>query len=610
MYIKRVVIQNFRNLKNIDVQLNAGLTCLVGENNSGKSNFLTALRLLLDTNYPNYCRKLNKDDFSAGIDISAPQQILIAAQFADFDSTHDESKIKEHALAQVCGVEDDMAQICYRFRPRQVVRQEIESEERANDLTIEDYEWELVGGAVPNSDGDIKDLVDVDWQDEFTGGYVKFNSLEAFRIVFLPAIRDVDEDLKRISTSPLHRILEIQDISEDRKDELVSKIKHVNDEIMSEPEIVTLKQDVDSGFNETVGSVFSMSVSLGMADTTFLGLAKSLKMLLSGSGLNEADISRNGLGINNALYISMLLKYFEKLMAKENTAGELLLVEEPEAHLHPQLQHIIFSKLISKKCQVVATTHSTHITSHASLDNLTILTPEGNEVTTERPTLNDALSPPEKEDLERYLDATKSVLLFAKRVILVEGMSEVFLVPRLVKQVMGVDLETLGISVVPIHGVHFNGYLKLFGPHAIRKKCLILTDGDIKPSDAKEVSDEEVDNGLEFPQIEDLKKYENEFVKVENCKTTFERAIALHGNLRMFSLAAKEIGAPKVSKMLLEMSKKHKLDDAEQKTARDKVLNTAIKFGKARFAQIASKYIAEAQAVPKYINDGIEWIIK
>lgn len=611
MYIKRVVIRNFRNLKNIDIQLDSGLTCLVGENNSGKSNLLTALRLVLDTNYPNYYRKLSKEDFTAGIDIKTPQQILVAAQFTDFDSTEDESKIKEHALAQVCGIEDNIAQICYRFRPRQVVRQEIESEERSgDDLTTEDYEWELVGGAVPDSDGSIKDLVNVEWQDEFTGGHVKFNSLEAFRIAFLPAIRDVEEDLRRISTSPLHKILEIQDISEDRKDELVNKIKRVNEEIISEPEIVNLKKDVDSGFNETVGSVFSMNVSLGMADATFIELSRSLRMLLSGSGLNEADISRNGLGINNALYISMLLKYFEKLIEKENTAGELLLVEEPEAHLHPQLQHIIFSKLIDKKCQIVATTHSTHIASHASLDNLIILTPDGNEVTAKRPTVSGQLSPSEREDLERYLDATKSVLLFAKRVILVEGMSEVFLIPKLVKQVMNIDLEKLGISVVPVHGVHFDAYLKLFRPDVIRKKCLVLTDGDLKPSDAKEISDDEIDDDYEFPKVEDLKQYENEFVKIENCKTTFERAIAIHANLKMFSKAAKELGAPRTSKILLEMSKKDELEEDEQKNARDKVLNTAIKFGKARFAQVASKYIEEAKALPKYIKDGIEWIIR
>ncbi len=69
MYIERVVIRNFRNLMNIDIHLNSGLTCVVGENNSGKSNFLTAMRMVLDTNYPNYLRKLTKEDFTSGIDI-------------------------------------------------------------------------------------------------------------------------------------------------------------------------------------------------------------------------------------------------------------------------------------------------------------------------------------------------------------------------------------------------------------------------------------------------------------------------------------------------------------------------------------------------------------
>lgn len=607
MYIKRVVIKNFRNLKSIDLHLDPGLTCLVGENNSGKSNFIMALRLVLDTNYPNYFRKLSKEDFFSGTDISVPQQILISIQFTDFDSTDDESKIKEHALAHACCVDDEISQLCYRFRPKQVVRQAIESGERTDDLIIEDYEWELVGGAVPDSDGTTKDLVDVEWDDEFSGGHVKFNALEAFCVTYLPAIRDVEDDLKRISSSPLHKLLEIQDISEVRKEALVSKIQKVNTEIVAEPEIVNLKNDVDSGFNETVGSVFSLNVSLGMADTTFLGLSRSLRMLLTGSGLDRADISRNGLGINNALYISMLLKYFEKLIQKDHTAGELLLVEEPEAHLHPQLQHIIFSKLLDKKCQVLATTHSTHITSHASLSNFAILTPIGNEVVAKVP-VNTPLSVSEKEDLERYLDATKSILLFAKRVILVEGMSEVFLIPKLVKKVMEIDLEGLGISVVPIHGVHFHAYAKLFGKTAIPKKCLILTDGDLKPSDAADVEDEEVDQ-QEFPRLEDLLQFRSEYVEVKHCHTTFERAVAIHGNLKMFSSAASELGAPQISRLLLRLHNKESLSNEEGREARDRVLNTAVRFGKARFAQVASKYVDEAEDVPPYIREGINWIV-
>jgi|GEM_PF-472601 len=612
MYIKRVFVRNFRNLKEVDVRFDSGLTCVVGENNSGKSNFLTALRLALDTNYSNYNRQLTKEDFTTGIDITNPEQVLVAVQFADFDSTKDPAKIKEHAFAQLCGIENDTAQICYRFRPKQNVRQAIENgEKKSTELIIEDYEWELVGGFAHDSSGKIKDLPFIDWKDDFSNGSIKANSLTAFRMVFLPAIRDVDEDLKRVSVSPLQKIFGLQEITEARRTQLVAKVKKVNDEMILEPEIVKLKQDIDSGFNQTVGSVFSMNVSLGMANPTFEGLARSLKMLLSGSGLNEADVGRNGLGINNALYISMLLKYFEKRLEKPDIAGELLLVEEPEAHLHPQLQKIIFGKLLDKKCQIIATTHSTHIASRSDLGKIIVFSPNTSSQTIARiPKENSKLSSDEVDDLQRYLDATKSVLLFAKRIVLVEGMSEVFLIPKLVKKIMSIDLEELGISVIPIHGVHFDCYMKLFGSHAIQRKCLVLTDGDLKPSDAKEIIDDDWPDGHKFVTVDDLKKLENDFVIVKNCKTTFERAITLHGNLKMFSLAAVELGAPNIGKLLLQYSKKPKLQDEELKEAKTKVLNTAKRFGKARFAQISSKYIQDAAELPKYIKDGIDWVVK
>lgn len=611
MYIKRVVIKNFRNLQNIEMELDSNLTCLVGENNSGKSNFLTALRLVLDTDFSNYYRKLNKEDFTEGLDIREPQQILIGVQFVDYNSEGKESAIKQHALVQEWCIDENIAQICYRFRPKQTVRQDIESGERdGKDLTIDEYGWELVCGPVVDENGTLKDLIDVEWDDEFTSGTVKFNSLEAFRVTFLPAIRDVEDDLRRLSTSPLHKLLEIQDISEDRKAALVEKIQGINEDIISEPEFQRLGQEVDSGFNETVGTLFGMEVGLGMSDPTFQGISRSLKMLLTGSGLTKSDIARNGLGLNNALYISMLLKYFERLIERDNTAGELLLVEEPEAHLHPQLQHIIFSRLIDKKCQVIASTHSTHITSRGSLRNLAVFTPDVNKShsLTNNFVDDSQFSDNEIGDLERYLDATKSVLLFAKKVILVEGMSEVFLIPKLVQKVMAVDLESYGISVVPVHGVHFHAYLKLFGPDAIRKKCLVLTDGDLKPSDADEET--ETDDGLEFPTIENLKHLENDFVKIYNCTSTFERALAMHKNLKMFSEATAELEAPRISAALMRYYDMEELTQIQKIDARSKVLNTAKRIGKARFAQVVSKYSDIAEVLPRYIRDGISWIIE
>lgn len=606
MHIRRVVIKNFRNLRSLDVSLEPGMTCVVGENNSGKTNFLTALRLALDANLPNYSRTLLREDFSEGIDNSTPQQVFVGIELTDFYDEDQEEKVKELALAQEWAVEEDVARVCYRFRPTSTVRQAIESEERdGTDLTIEDYEYELVGGAVTDDDGNLKDLSEIEWNDDFHV-FVKMGRLSAFRVTFLPAIRDVENDLRRAAISPLSKLLDVIDIPEDKKDELVERIKRANNEVSEQPEIKDLAYDINTSLVESVGSTFALNVGLGMASPTFSAIARALRVLLTGQGLEDADPSRNGLGLNNALYISMLLAYFEKRMEQDNTAGQLLLIEEPEAHLHPQLQRVLFGRLLAKECQIVATSHSTHISSRADLKNLLVFTQEEDALTTScKPVAAPEIEESDISDLERYLDATKSVLLFARRVILVEGMSEVFLVPSLVKEVMNVDLEEHGVSVVPIHGVHFEAYMKLFGDEGIRKRCAVLTDGDLKPSDA----DSEEDG--EFPRIEELKEHENDFVEVFHCKTTFERAIALPNNLMMFSKTAEELGAPNVSEDLKDYyDRRADLTDKEKELARKKVLNTAKRFGKARFAQVASKYVGDAERLPSYIKKAVEWVIE
>ncbi|MFC1636894.1 ATP-dependent endonuclease, partial [Planctomycetota bacterium] len=137
------------------------------------------------------------------------------------------------------------------------------------------------------------------------------------------------------------------------------------------------------------------------------------------------------------------------------------------------------------------------------------------------------------------------------------------------------------------------------------KKCAVLTDGDLKPSDAG--SEEEG----EFPHIEELKEYENNFVQIFHCVTTFERAIAIPDNLLVFSKSAMELGAPHVSKDLKDCyDGRADLTSDKKNQARDKVLSTANRFGKARFAQVTSKYVEDAGGLPSYIKEAVEWVME
>jgi putative ATP-dependent endonuclease of OLD family len=259
------------------------------------------------------------------------------------------------------------------------------------------------------------------------------------------------------------------------------------------------------------------------------------------------------------------------------------------------------------------TTHSTHVTANASLESYVVLTQRGSPATASSvPATDAAIDASEISDLERYLDATKSNLLFARKVMLVEGPAELFLIPALVKQVMDIDLDREGISVIPIYGVHFDVYAKLFSEDSLPKRCAIVTDGDLKPSDA----DSSIEGEDELPAPPDLTELENDYVKIFACQTTFERAVTLEGTLEMFARTASDIGAPAIAKTLRKGLKdlgNEKLSDAERDkilpALRKAVLNTAKRFGKARFAQLAARHTDQATKIPKYLRDAVEWLI-
>ena len=396
------------------------------------------------------------------------------------------------------------------------------------------------------------------------------------------------------------------------QEQLLDALRKANEQIATAPTTGLIANAVDASFKSVAGPAFSMDVALGLAEPSFQAIIRAMRILLTSTSMKNFDPSSNGLGLNNILYVSILIELFNRRVAQQKSAGQIILFEEPEAHLHPQLQLTLFTALSALPFQSILTTHSTHITAHASLGSYVVLTQTGTPAIASSVPAHDAgLAASEILDLERYLDATRSNLLFARKVMLVEGPAELFLIPALLKKVKGIDLDREGISVIPIYGVHFDAYIKLFSADALPKKCAIVTDGDLKPSDA----DPNLEGEDDLPTPPDLKALESNYVRVFACATTLERAITLGGTLEMFARAADVIGAPTVAARLRNgIALLANAQDANERREildplRDSVLKTAKRFGKARFAQIASCHVDTATNIPKYILDAAEWLI-
>src|SRR5580698_5875818 len=196
--LSRVVIKNFRSFEELDVAISAGTTSIIGENNTGKSNLLYAIRLCIDAGLPSSYRSLIPTDIHSTVDISQPSQVLVGLEITDFAS-----KTNEMALAGAWQFKPGLARLMYRFRPKLSVREDLEAKEKEpGDLTRSDYQWEITAGGDPTID-----LADIDWNDD-VGSSIRFADLQSFLVVFLPALRDVENDLRQFRNSPLARLIE------------------------------------------------------------------------------------------------------------------------------------------------------------------------------------------------------------------------------------------------------------------------------------------------------------------------------------------------------------------------------------------------------------------
>ena len=499
MHICEMRLRNFRNFEAARFEFKKGVNTLIGENGSGKTNALHALRLLLDDSLSRRAIALAETDFCRSLETWKGHWIVISVDFEDLDPSEG-CQLLKHDAGHMDG--SNAGTHTLYFRPRPEVRKHLFAmsndgstleERRAylDSLTIDEYEPALTGrGRADMLDdaqyaalvGDFESLrfPNPDLDDQAAFGVAMPPIHNEISCTFAPALRDVVSDLRGYRSNPLLALLRGTEatIQIEDAERIVKSVEDLNRDISSLTEIKAIAAAIQTMLHATVGHTYSPLVDIES------GLPEQMDKLLQRLNMRvgdeadsdfRGDLSEQSLGGANLIYLALKLLEYETKLAGDRVA-HFLLIEEPEAHIHTHIQKTLFEKQSSRRTQVIVSTHSTHISSAARISSVNVLARKKNHAEVYQPAAG--LEKPAMDRVERYLDSVRSTLLFAKGVVLVEGSAELLLVPSMLKAVFGLSPDEIGISIISMDSAFFEHIAVVFGDERIRRRCAIITDSD------------------------------------------------------------------------------------------------------------------------------------
>lgn len=485
VYLAEIGVKNFRCIGStgITVPFNEGVTALVGENDSGKSAIVDAIRYALLTRDSESIR-VQADDFHISDQQEVASQIVIHCKIVDL------SKEEQGAFLEYLTTEDSEPVLHVHWRANRIGDQ------------LASRRWcEISVRSGPNGDGPA----------------IESSARQLLAAAYLRPLRDAEREMSAGRGSRLSQILmnvesiksggnfDPSDLAEKAELDALGLVgitdlfRHLVDHHAGVAGVQ--KQINDNYLNSLVLAAEELMGVIGLSeggnvDARLRQVLERLEINLL-DGATEQSRGSFGLGSNNLLFIACELL----LLATESEGLPLLLVEEPEAHLHPQRQLRLMEFLIAaaspstdgedprRQVQVIVTTHSPNLSSKIPLENQVLIRERSAYPLSKQLT---RLDESDYQFLQRYLDVTKANLLFARGVLIVEGPAEAILLPT-IAELIGLDLTTHGVSIVDVGGTGLGRYARILQRKEgettadVGLPVSVVTDLDVWPDCAPEL---------------------------------------------------------------------------------------------------------------------------